>query len=222
MLKPSKGIRLFLRPSAVDKNQTNSSNSNPTVIVMHQEITKQKAMALMGIESSHDFEEFVNRHEEILFAWKQEILQKFMVPSLLKSKLKNLSQMIAAEHALSLTEANGQHHVELPGLSLAGKIDFLESYESGLSNLKLQLMNSTSFAQIELTLSALIEFQDSYMLRFTEFFSEYSEALPEEVNSREIIDTGKLLLTLKQNQIDNKMSWAIEREISRIKKIRAI
>jgi hypothetical protein len=60
------------------------------------------------------------------------------------------------------------------------------------------------------------------MLRFTEFFSEYSEALPEEVNSREIIDTGKLLLTLKQNQIDNKMSWAIEREISRIKKIRAL
>jgi hypothetical protein len=189
---------------------------------MDLKITKQKAMALMGIESSHDFEEFVNQHEEMLFAWKQEVLQKFMVPTLLKNKLKNLSQMIAAEQALSLTEADAEHHVELPVLSLAGKIDFLESYESGLSNLKLQLMNSSSFAHIELIVKSLIEFQDTYMMRFTDFFSDYSEALPEEVNSREIIDTGKLLLTLKQNQIDNKMSWAIEREISRIKKISSI
>jgi hypothetical protein len=58
------------------------------------------------------------------------------------------------------------------------------------------------------------------MQLFIDVFSEYSEALPEEVNSREIIDTGKLLLALKQKQIDNKMSWAIEREISRIKKLR--
>jgi hypothetical protein len=46
--------------------------------------------------------------------------------------------------------------------------------------------------------------------------------LPEEVNSREMLDTGKLLVALKNDQVDNKMSWAIEREISRIKKIQGI
>ena len=186
---------------------------------MDSEITKQKAMALMGIESSHDFDEFVNRHEEKLFEWKQDVLQKYMVPSLLRSKQKIISPLIAAEQALSLAEGELKGHTALPILSTTGKVDFLESFENGLSDLKLQLMNSTSFKQVEWILSALIEWQESYMQSFITLFSEYSEALPEEVNSREMIDTGKLLIALKQNQVDNKMSWAIEREISRIKKI---
>jgi hypothetical protein len=37
-----------------------------------------------------------------------------------------------------------------------------------------------------------------------------------------MIATGKLLIALKNNQVDNKLSWAIEREISRIKKIQGI
>ena len=174
----------------------------------------------MGIESSHDFDEFVNRHEEKLFEWKQDVLQKYMVPSLLRIKVKILSQLIAAEQALSLGKDEIIGHNGSLILPNTGKVEFLESYESGLSDLKLQLMNSSSFKKLEEILTGLIEWQESYMQRFIELFNEYSEALPEEVNSREIIDTGKLLLALKQNQVDNKMSWAIEREISRIKKIR--
>ena len=174
----------------------------------------------MGIESSHDFDEFENRHEEKLFEWKQDILQKYMVPSLLRSKQKIVGQLIAAEQALSITDTNEAFQIKEPILSDSGKIDFLESYESELSSLKLQLMNSTSFKQLESVFTAMIDLQEKYMQRFTQLFHEYSEALPEEVNSREIIDTGKLLLALKQNQIDNKMGWAIEREISRIKKLR--
>jgi hypothetical protein len=189
---------------------------------MNSQITKQKAMALMGIESTHDSDEFINRHEEKLFEWKQDTLQKYMVPSLLRSKQKIISQMIAAEQALSLVKEEAQLSIELPRLSHTDKIDLLESYESGLSSLKLMLMQLTSFSKLEQITLALIDWQESYMLRFTELFNEFSEALPEEVNSREMIDTGKLLLALKQNQIDNKMSWAIEREISRIRKIRGI
>jgi hypothetical protein len=98
----------------------------------------------------------------------------------------------------------------------------LESYESALSNLKLAVMNSASFNHLSKTLNALIDLQENYMHRFLMLFKEYSEALPEEVNSREMLDTGKLLVALKNDQVDNKMSWAIEREISRIKKIQGI
>jgi hypothetical protein len=187
---------------------------------MESESTKQKAMALMGIESSHDFDEFVNRHEEKLFEWKQDVLQKYMVPSLLRGKAKTLSQLIAAEQALSITQGELTAPSDISKLANSGKIELLESYESGLSELKLRLMHCSSFKQLEAVLVALIEWQESYMHQFIDLFSEYSEALPEEVNSREIIDTGKLLLALKQNQVDNKMCWAIEREISRIKKLR--
>lgn len=174
----------------------------------------------MGIESSHDFDEIVNQHEEKLFEWKQDVLQKYMVPSLLRSKQKMLSQLISAEQSLSLNDPKEQPNMDIPTLVEVGKIELLESYERGLSHLKLQLMNVVSFKQLEQVLLALTDWQEEYMNLFTALFNEYSEALPEEVNSREIIDTGKLLLALKQNQIDNKMSWAIEREISRIKKLR--
>lgn len=83
-------------------------------------------------------------------------------------------------------------------------------------------MNAASFQNLSLALNALIDLQENYMHRFLFLFKEYSEALPEEVNSREMLDTGKLLLALKNDQVDNKMSWGIEREISRIKKIQGI
>ncbi len=176
----------------------------------------------MGIESNHDFDEFVNKHEEKLFEWKQDVLQKYMVPSLLRSKLKILSQLIDAENALSLISEQDSVKILLPEFRDSEQIEFLEFYESGISSLKLQLTNVNSFKQLERAMENLIEWQEIYMHRFTELFHDYSEALPEEVNSREIIDTGKLLLALKQNQIDNKMGWAVEREISRIRKIRGI
>jgi hypothetical protein len=187
---------------------------------MASEITKQKDMALMGIESSHDFDDFVNRHEEKLFEWKQDVLQKLMVPALIRKKLSPLSQLVVAEDTLSLASSNNEPSTDLPELSSSNKIDFLETYESKLSSLKLQLMNTASFRGLEQILQAIIDWQELYMQRFLLLFSEYSEALPEEVNSREIIDTGKLLMALKQEQLDNKVIWSIEREISRIKKIR--
>jgi hypothetical protein len=189
---------------------------------MDFEITKQKAMALMGIESSHNFEEFENQHEQKLFEWKQELLQKYMVPSLIRSKLKLIGDLIRAEQILEIKKASGEYSTHSFQLSDVDRIGMLESYESALSQLKLVIMNAVSFQNLSLALNALIDLQENYMHRFLFLFKEYSEALPEEVNSREMLDTGKLLVALKNDQVDNKMSWAIEREISRIKKIQGI
>lgn len=189
---------------------------------MSFEITKQKAMALMGIVSSHDFEEFENQHEQKLFEWKQELLQKYMVPSLIRSKLKPIGDLIRAEQILEIKKASGEYSTHSFQLSDADRIGMLESYESALSQLKLVIMNAASFQNLSLALNALIDLQENYMHRFLFLFKEYSEALPEEVNSREMLDTGKLLVALKNDQVDNKMSWGIEREISRIKKIQGI
>jgi hypothetical protein len=186
------------------------------------EITKQKAMALMGIESSHNFEEFENQHEQKLFEWKQELLQKYMVPSLIRSKLKPIGDLIHAEQILEIKKASGDYSAVSFQLSDEDRIEMLGSYESGLSQLKLAIMNAASFQHLSQALNALIDLQENYMHRFLLLFKEYSEALPEEVNSREMLDTGKLLVALKNDQVDNKMSWAIEREISRIKKIQGI
>ncbi len=186
------------------------------------EITKQKAMALMGIESSHDHEDFVNQHEQKLFQWKQEIMQKYVVPALLRNKQKAINELTHAEQILEIKEASDGSYSQSLIISSENRIGMLESYETALSNLKLAIMNSASFNDLSKAMKEIIELQENYMHHFLLLFMEYSEALPEEVNSREMIDTGKLLIALKNNQIDNKLSWAIEREISRIKKTQGI
>lgn len=186
------------------------------------EITKQKAMALMGIESSHDHEDFVNQHEQKLFQWKQEIMQKYVVPTLLRNKQKAINDLTQAEQILEIKEASDGSYTQSLVISSENRIGMLESYETALSNLKLAIMNSASFNQLSKAMNDLTELQEKYMQHFLLLFMEYSEALPEEVNSREMIDTGKLLIALKNNQVDNKLSWAIEREISRIKKIQGL
>jgi len=191
-------------------------------IVMPREISKERAMTLMGFESLHDRDDMHNLHEQKLFDWKQELLQKYMVPALLRNKLPLLEEIIFAEEKLVpeiQTYEVAANNLPLPS---SDRIAMLEQYEARISQLKLSIMQSNTFAGLNSIVQQLIQLQEDYMHAFSALFSSYSEALPEEVNSREMMDTGKLLHALKQGEPDNKMVWAIERELTRIKKIEGI
>lgn len=179
-------------------------------------------MTLMGIESTDDHDDVRNQYEQKLFEWKQDFLQKYMVPALVKKKFSLLDEYVAAEK--SLFDINGQASTdsEHPVLIGESRIGMLEHYEALISAQKLVLMNAPSFSQLAIAARRVVHLQEDYMRLFPALFSEYSEALPEEVNSREMIDTGKLLFALKHGELDNKILWAIEREITRIKKIKGI
>ncbi|MFM7727209.1 MAG: hypothetical protein ACKO7B_10930 [Flavobacteriales bacterium] len=179
-------------------------------------------MTLMGMDSSLNRDEMHEQREQIVFEWKQEVLQKYVVPALLRKKLKLLDEMISAEKIVM-----GEYHasdaiIETTSLRSENKIDLLEQYDSTVSEVKLALTRCNTFSELLPVMNALIRLQEDYMQAFRNLFRDYSEALPEEVNSREMIDTGKLLLALKQGEPDNKMVWAIERELTRIKKIEGI
>ena len=179
-------------------------------------------MTLMGTESSHSRDEIHERHEQIVFEWKQEVLQKYMVPALLRKKLMLLEEMIAAEKILLEESHSAEAPVDEHSLRFDNKTDMLEHYELLLSDLKLSITRCVSFAELKPIMNSIIHLQEDYMHRFSELFSGYTEALPEEVNSREMIDTGKLLHALRQGEPDNKTVWSIERELTRIKKIEGI
>jgi hypothetical protein len=98
----------------------------------------------------------------------------------------------------------------------------ISQYEEQISHLKLEVMNSRTFHQLHRVMKALVLAQEYYMVLFRMLFNEFSEALPEEVNTREMIDTGKLLLALKSGQLEERMIWDIEREIARIEKIQML
>lgn len=180
-------------------------------------------MELLGLNHDADRETVAERLEEMRFAMKNEVLQKYMVPMLLRKKETQLEEWMSAEahlmgDALPAPSAAPDAWQTLPN----DRITFLEQYESRLSELKLRVMQSSSFAELKAIVDALVVTQEYYMALFKLLFNEFAEALPEEVNSREIIDTGKLLQVLRQGEIDNKTAWAIEREITRIDRIHGL
>lgn len=182
---------------------------------------KEIALQHFGLTPNASAEEIENAIEEKLFALKQEVLQKYTVPVLLNKKLQQLQDLMIAEFVLN--ETITQNHETAPPVwsdNPDNRIVLLEQYEKQISALKLALMESKTFHQVHKIIQTLILSQEYYMVLFRILFNEYAEALPEEVNTREMIDTGKLLQALKAGEPDNRQTWEIEREIARIDKIR--
>ena len=182
---------------------------------------KIQACQLFGLAESATQEEIETVTEEKLFHYKNEVLQKYMVPALLKNKLQTLQELALAE---SLLRNTGPQNAVAEAWTSdpADRISFIEEYEEHTSHLKLATTQSNSFGQLHSVIRTFIVSQEYYMVLFKMLFSEFSEALPEEVNTRQIIDTGKLLLALKSGTLDNKQTWEIELEITRIDKLQKL
>lgn len=182
-------------------------------------MNRDEALQMLGLGADADEEQIRDAHEQKLFEHKNDLLQKFMVPTLLLKRVKLLEQFVLVEGALAIVEEvafdfshdlSGNYHTQTL---------FLEAYERNGSDLKLYTMNISSFDALLLCAFEFVDLQEVYMAVFKEQFNEYSEALPEEVNTRDMIDTGTLLQGLKAGVLDANMIWNIERELARISKI---
>jgi|694.fasta_scaffold00272_42 hypothetical protein len=184
---------------------------------------RSEALQHFGLPAEATAEEIENAIEEKLFGLKNEILQKYMVPILLHKKVNQIQDLMIAEYVLNnaLTE-NFENSPAVWNENPPNRIVLLEQYEKQISALKLALMESATFHQTHKVIQAFILTQEYYMVLFRILFNEFTEALPEEVNTREMIDTGKLLQALKSGDPDNRLTWEIEREIARIDKLRNI
>jgi hypothetical protein len=175
-----------------------------------------EAIKLLGLEEHADSETIESALEDKLFTLKKEILPLLPVPSLIHKRELQLATWCALESPSSFIPPS----VDLESLNSAtDAISFLENYERLMSAVKLHIANAMSFQELKSVLSIATTLQSSYMKQFKHFFSTYAEGLPEEAKSREMIDTGKLLNTLKNNNLTSEISWEIEKELARIGKL---
>lgn len=178
---------------------------------------------MLLLDERADTEMIQTAMEEKLLAAKKEILTLLPVPSLIKKRQLNLSIWIDAELSIGMnSQETNQSTNEIDIDKAQDKIEFLESYEQRMSVVKLKLMNASSFKHLSNTISNALRLQADYMTGFKKFFSEYTEALPEETKSREMIDTGKLLNAIKNENITSDIAWEIEKELARIAKLPSI
>jgi len=178
---------------------------------------------MLLLDEQADNEMIQTAMEEKLFAVKKEILTLLAVPSLIKKRQLNLSIWLEAETFVGIgSQEHTQFDSDSPIDKTQDRIAFLESYEQLMSIIKLELMNAGSFKKLNGVVSAALRLQTDYMHGFKKFFAEYTEALPEETKSREMIDTGKLLNALKSNNLTSDITWEIEKELARIAKLPAV
>jgi len=185
-------------------------------------MTIEEAQKIFGLENTATPEIIIETIESKLFTLKQEVMQKYMVPSLLKNKMSSLSHLSRAENLLNTMNSHSidiQHRWTSQPLD---KVDFLEQYEQKSSQIKLDVMNSQNFSTFTEATESLILCQEYFMILFKLFFSDHYEALHEEVNTRELIDTGQLLFHIKNPDEKKDFSWAIEKELARIDKIQRL
>jgi hypothetical protein len=175
-------------------------------------------LTLLSLPSHSELEEVQDAYDQKLFEARQDLLQKFAVPTLIRKKIKTLDAFCQLE------SAGIDPSTEAPfGTSaMTDKIEFLERYEEKMSELKLAISTAHTFSELCAKANSLALQQDYYMVLFTLLFSEHYSALPEEVNTRDMIDTGKLILQLKAGNPDDKMAWEIEKELARISKIQQL
>ncbi|MBL0316047.1 MAG: hypothetical protein IPP69_09780 [Flavobacteriales bacterium] len=183
---------------------------------------KNQALSIFGLTESSDQEELFNAIEEKLFALKNEVLQKYMVPTLINKKINSIQDIMVAEFILLGGQIPVGNEIRHWNSSPGDRIAMISQYEEQISHLKLETMNSRTFQQLHKVMQAFILTQEYYMVLFRMLYNEFSEALPEEVNTREMIDTGKLLLALRSGTLDERTVWDIEREIARIEKIQKL
>lgn len=181
-----------------------------------------QALSIFGLAESADHDALLYAIEEKLFTLKNEVLQKYMVPTLINKKISAIQDTILAEYILLGGDIPAGNDIRHWSSSPPDRIAMISQYEEQISHLKLETMNSRTFHQLHKVMQAFVLAQEYYMVLFRMLFNEFSEALPEEVNTREMIDTGKLLLTLRTGQLDERSIWDIEREIARIEKIQKL
>ncbi|MFM7309517.1 MAG: hypothetical protein ACKOZY_02825 [Flavobacteriales bacterium] len=184
-------------------------------------MNRQDALRIFRLKPDIEEEWLMEAMENDLFETKKDILQKYMVPVLLQKKLREIQDKVVAEHILQPAHSD-KHAPSIWDKPYEDRVAFLEDYEAKMSELKSALMQAISYRIVFPIVQRIILTQEYYMVLFRILFNEFSEALPEEVNSREIIDTGKLLLALKNGPLDERTTWSIEREIGRIDRIRAL
>lgn len=179
-----------------------------------------EALKFLSLEADASREVVEGVLEEKLFTIKKEILNLIPVPSLVTKRMNQLSSWVEIEDFYFSPPSRMDGILLGDELAIStDAITFLETYEREISIEKLEIANVSTFIHLIDCLVRIIHLQECYMSGFKKFFSTYNEALPEEVKSREMIDTGKLLQALKNNAVNSEITWEVEKELGRINKL---
>ncbi len=181
-------------------------------------MTYEEALSFFDIQSDFQSIELFDVIDEKLFLIKNEVLQKYSVPSLLNKREKECQRIISAQKALSMLESP-----DLPSFPeivfTKEPLPFLETYERMLSIAKLQIYNAKHAQTLASGIRFLADLQTSYHALFLEVMKAFESSEHLEIAASFIWDSGPVVRDLKAKKLSEESIALIRKEGARIKKL---
>ena len=129
-------------------------------------MTKSEALTVFNISEEYSFESLIERYEELIFEWKNELLRINFSVEILQIKLKKGLRIRDAFEALSNQKDNAQQE-EMLDYSLNKSEfktvkDFLQDYEKQSIQFKNDLSRTVEAAELIKLIQLFIFYQDSW------------------------------------------------------------
>lgn len=182
-------------------------------------MTRAEALEILQLTPQADADDIEDALDNQLFAMRKEAMTKYMVPQLLDKLVRRADLLAECSEVMLGAPWIPSPAAELSELSTENEIAFFQDFEKRESEMKLQLNSVKNAFQLKRALLAMQNHQRSYMNQFIAVFSGYKEELESPTNSREVLDTGKLLLLMKQGNGKEEVRQLIAKELSRVSQL---
>jgi hypothetical protein len=182
-------------------------------------MTRAEALEILQLPSHADADEIEDALDDQLFAMRKEAMTKYMVPQLLDKLVRRADLLAECSEVMLGAPWTPQTAVQFSDLNTSDEIAFFQEFEKRESEMKLQLNSAKNALQLKRALQALQEHQRLYMKQFVAVFSRYKNELESPTNSREVLDTGKLLLLMKQGNHKEEIEYLLAKELSRVSQL---
>lgn len=163
-------------------------------------MNERDALEWLGLaDRPQDEEEILEALDEQLFIVRKEALAKYMVPALLNKQIRVAKHLSDARSLLLKAEAivdpPNEHSVQW---SFNSWLEFLTGYEKARAEAFLFLTRSRTPASLLMALQHVLYVQVFYQDAFLDLSKDLDISEIDTVNSREILDSGSIILRLKQ------------------------
>jgi hypothetical protein len=184
-------------------------------------MTREEALETLELKEGYEEDDHLDAIDLALFQVKKEILEVVAIPPLLKKKVIQVKNILAAFSTLSKAEYLKPESITQAKLNSTGALAFLRDYESQLAEAKLRLSSAKNPITCLVAVESIVSVQNQFFELFPVIFSAFSPAAIE-VNSRETPDTGQLIYLLQQNNSTENAQNMIAKELKRIKTLESI
>ncbi len=178
-------------------------------------MTREEALETLELKAGYEEDDFLDAVDLALFQVKKEILEIIGIPPLLKKKIKQVKNILAAYSTLSEAEYLKPKSLQERTMDTSGPLEFLRNYESQLAEAKLRLSLAKNPITCLVAVESIVGLQNQFFNLFPSVFCDFTST-EAEVNSREILDTGQLIYLLQQNNDAESIRNLVARELKRI------